>query len=605
MSNTPSRSAGRHGNEIQTSASAILNKLFPSRSHQFLAQLSRNELLQLANDGTLPINPPALTEEQGGPLNLDLDSDDEREWNEPQETQDPESAMCDDVNGLSLRLQHRSYMGVSSTHAILRTMIRLKPSIQTDLKYEATNNWGMTSPSALGHEATWDHNFSNLIPSINEQTSITEYFTQFHEVFPILDEADFRLQWERGDRSDRPWLALLNMVLVMGSLAAGNADDNSHEIYYMRARSYLDFGLLSTGCVESLQALCLLAGHYLHYRNSPNMGYAILGAAIRMAIALGLHREPTKQNEIPGSHWKPQTRRKIWWSLFCVDTYGSMTLGRTTLGRWDPETMNVKSLSDLDKRDTGVLFLDCARAFCMIATRVQHRFAEFRPITTSEINGYDSEVREWFQRLPDELRQQSPSLGGVHSAKYVMHSRYYNLRLLLFPPFLLNYANRKGLFDTLTLEEQNAIRNCRNIACEAIDQIVSMMHTLNKLRVWSAAWFLYQATIVALLSIIVEPDHAEAERWRGSIEKALMLFERMAPWSPAATRSKQVISRIYDTCAITSMAVTSNTLQDMVDVDFDMAVYDQLGLDMFREGWHWDMSNWSDNLGLYPEWTGE
>lgn len=130
------------------------------------------------------------------------------------------------------------------------------------------------------------------MPSIDEQTSVNAYFNHVHCIVPLIDEADFRAQWSRGGREDRPWLALLNMVLALGSLSAGDSDDRSHSIYHMRAKEYLDFELLGTGCVESLQALCLLGGLYLHYKHAPNMAYTIMGAAYRIAIALGRHREP-------------------------------------------------------------------------------------------------------------------------------------------------------------------------------------------------------------------------------------------------------------------------------------------------------------------------
>ena len=534
--------------------------------------------------------------EATGPFNLGLESDDEREWNEPQETQDPERAMCDDVNGLSLRLHHRSYMGLSSTQAILRTILRLKPSIQADLRNDATNNWGMTSPSAYSFGTPSVQDFPRLGPAIDEQRSIDEYFEQLHAVIPVLDEAEFRLQWQRGNRTDRPWLALLNMVLTLGSLAAGDAEDYSHDIYYMRAKTYLDFELLGTGCMESVQALCLLGGCYLHYKNSPNMGYALMGAAFRIAIALSLHREPVGLNKTPGDHC---LRRKIWWSLFCADTWGSMTLGRTTLGRWNPETMNICSPSDLEKNDAAVLCLDYSRAFCLIATRVQHRFAQFQPITTHEINNYDLEVVNWYQGLAPEFRGIKTCPTRLVSSIYVMHNRYFNLRLLLFRPFLLSYANRRILLSSLSQDEQDAIQKCLDIACDAIDQIFSTSDILTKVRVWSAAWFLYQASIVLILGAIVDPDHPDAGRWRNHIEMALELFERMAPWSRAATRSKHVVARIYETCAVAPSAPS-----DVPNLEFDMTIYHELGLDMFREGWHWDMSNWSDS-SMYPEWTGE
>ncbi|KAH8697484.1 fungal-specific transcription factor domain-containing protein [Talaromyces proteolyticus] len=582
-----------------TSANIVVNKLFPSQSPLSLAQLSREELLHLANRGSLPTWSTSVSE----PLSLDIEADDERKWNEPQEMQDTERGMCDDVNGLSLRLQHRSYMGLSSTHAILRTMIRLRPSIQTDLKHETTRNWDLVNQGPIqvqtGYETLPSPHIQNFIPQNDESTCIMEYFARFHEVCPVLDEADFLSQWKRGDRSDRAWLALLNMVLVMGSLAASTADDHSYEIYYARAKSYLDFELLGDGCVESLQALCLLGGYYLHYKNAPNMGYAIMGAAFRMAIALGLHREPININARTGLNWKPTIRRNIWWCLFCTDTYNSMTLGRTTLGRWDPGTMNVRSPSDVEKKDSAVLSIDCSRGFCMIATRIQHRFAQFHPITVSDVNLYDAEVREWFQNLPSEWRTLDLGCSTSETAKCALHNRYHLFRLLLFRPFLLSYANRRVPFSLLRKDEQIAILKCQDIACEAIDHMVSTTHTLDRLRVWSAAWVLYQFTLVILLCIIIDPNHLESGRWCASIEKALVLFKGMAPWSASAARSRQFIARIYHTCG-----VPSDALYNMTDDEFDRTVY-ELGLNMYSEGWQWDATNWSDILFQYPEWTGE
>lgn len=80
------------------------------------------------------------------------------------------------------------------------------------------------------------------------------------------------------------------MLLCLGSVASGS--DTIHLNYYNKVQPHLDFSSLGSGNMESLQALCLLAGYYLHYRNSPNMAFAVLGTAFRVAIALGLHPKP-------------------------------------------------------------------------------------------------------------------------------------------------------------------------------------------------------------------------------------------------------------------------------------------------------------------------
>jgi hypothetical protein len=93
---------------------------------------------------------------------------------------------------------------------------------------------------------------------------------------------------------------------------------------------------LGNGNLETVQALALLGGYYCHFLNRPNMANVVMGAALRMAIAMGLHRE-----ERSGSHNHSifEIRRRVWWCLFCLDSWASFALGRPSLGRWEPETI--------------------------------------------------------------------------------------------------------------------------------------------------------------------------------------------------------------------------------------------------------------------------
>ncbi|KAN0115463.1 Fungal specific transcription factor domain containing protein [Hyaloscypha variabilis] len=585
--------------ETVSPAHIILTKLFPSHSLESLQHLSRSRLLQLAEGAsqTSSNSDPSIHggSTLGEPSIQSPDSDDEREWNEPEETQNPASAMCDDVNGLSLRVHRRSYMGVSSTHAILRTMFRLRPSIQVDLRNGQSNSpWKAGSSPTLAFNPS-DDELKCAEPSIDEQTSIDAYFDHVHGIVPLLDEADFRVQWRQRERSDRPWLALLNMVLALGSLSAGDSDDRSHTIYHLRAKEYLDFELLGTGCMESLQALCLLGGCYLHYKNAPNMAYTIMGAAYRIAIALGLHREPAplpaatdQSSATRGS----QTRRHIWWSLFCLDTWGSMTLGRPTLGRWDPETMDVNPGRDAVSLDDSTHSLDAARTFCILATKVQHRFAQLPPLTTYEMQAFDLSVLDWHESLPSSFGSLCSCPPHLLSAQYIMQNRYHNLRLLIYRPVLLSYANRAVPFTSLQADEQAAVQECRSIACAAIDQTEAMMRMPSKLRVWSGVWYLYQASMIRSMWRLV------------CVEKALELFGAMASWSLAAERSKVVVNAIYEACGV-EREVTWGGLEVLGDYERVFGVGNYWQLDMFGQEAEWDAMNWLDEPGLYPAWAGE
>jgi len=94
------------------------------------------------------------------------------------------------------------------------------------------------------------------------------------------------------------------MVFSMGSIVANKSDDHSHVTFYNNAKDQLGIDTFGSGQLETLQAFILMGGYYLHYINRPNMANAI--------------------------------RRRTWWSLFCLDTWASTTLGRPSMGRWGP-----------------------------------------------------------------------------------------------------------------------------------------------------------------------------------------------------------------------------------------------------------------------------
>ncbi|XXH00712.1 hypothetical protein Hte_007062 [Hypoxylon texense] len=587
----------------QTAAEALVAKLFPGRDPASLVDLPAQELVELARDAlsvehcspSASLDQPSL----GESATEREESDDERGW---QEVRLHEDEVCDDVNGLSLNIHRRSYLGASSIHAVFRAMFHVKPSLQWELQSSIVPKDAATAQGT----APWTRSYQNVPPALEEETAINAYFAHIHGIVPLLHEPHFRQVWRRGQRCDRPWLALLNMVLVLGSLAVG--DEESSSIYYVRAQDYLDFELLGTGCLESLQALCLLGGLYLHYKNSPNMAYAVMGLAYRIAIGLGLHLQPARPipgtssaEDASGGSWRPQIRRQIWWSLFCLDTWGSMTLGRPTLGRYDTKTMNVQPVvvaagnAEKTPPNDAALSLESARAFCLIATKVQHRLAQFSPMSIDEIVAFDAEVQSWYQGLPLVFLYLDRCPASLLSAQYIMRNRYFNLRLLLFRSILLRYAYAKVPLESLPAGDREAVRMCRDLACEAIDQLFLSRQSLNKILVCSAVWYLYQASMVLLLSIMVDPDYYESPKWRAAVERALSLLSDAIPWSRAAVRSKRVVENLLRICTTTATSPSGvSDLNNLEGLPGD-SLWSLFGLDTFiDEGWSGNTSEGID-----------
>lgn len=166
---------------------------------------------------------------------------------------------------------------------------------------------------------------------------INAYFVYVHVFVPLIEEQTFREAYMSGQRQDDRWLALLNVVLAMGSMAASTSDDKSHRVYYNRAMQHLGFDSIGSAHLETVQTLALLGGFYLHYIQQPNLAIAVMGATLRLATTLGLHREyldgRTKHSQKSRTP-SVEMRRRIWWCIFNLDSWACSNLGRPSMGRW-------------------------------------------------------------------------------------------------------------------------------------------------------------------------------------------------------------------------------------------------------------------------------
>jgi hypothetical protein len=59
----------------------------------------------------------------------------------------------------------------------------------------------------------------------------------------------------------------------------------------------------------------------LHYVSRPNLANNLMGATLRQATVLGLHREYTDASPTHGNSTSADVRRRTWWSLYVLDTW--------------------------------------------------------------------------------------------------------------------------------------------------------------------------------------------------------------------------------------------------------------------------------------------
>lgn len=106
-------------------------------------------------------------------------------------------------------------------------MFHVNPSLQWELPRNIPNEVAMAQ-GAIVTSALRTRPLLNVTPALEEETAINAYFGHIRGIVPLIDEASFREVWRRGQRCDRPWLALLNMLLVLGSLAIADRESGAN-----------------------------------------------------------------------------------------------------------------------------------------------------------------------------------------------------------------------------------------------------------------------------------------------------------------------------------------------------------------------------------------
>lgn len=176
------------------------------------------------------------------------------------------------------------------------------------------------------------------LPSLEVmQVLLEEYFDKVHWFSLVIYEPRFRPAFTSvkdgfAFASQKSFLLLLSTVLGMGAWYRSHRTDRDlrltnedwhgwSQTLLQGVESYLT-DLMDQTSIASVQA-CILLGSYLVYHGKPNLSFALLGATIRTAQAIGLHRQP-----ISGTNASLEERKRVWWTIYTWDRFASVTYGR-------------------------------------------------------------------------------------------------------------------------------------------------------------------------------------------------------------------------------------------------------------------------------------
>ncbi len=319
------------------------------------------------------------------------------------------------------------------------------------------------------------------------------FFDKVHCDCPIfhraLFQASYEAMWRRpaGGRpghgrhapaSENPpdtepaWLMCLSMVFVLG-LEAASAQSSAirrlvgstarREVlkarYLATAKAVLP-DVIAGSMLVHVQALMLYC-RYLHLTRSRNACWNLTGAAVRVAVAIGLHRNGVHGNCSP---LERELRRRIWWTLYAFERIECSSLGRTSAIDDADCNVGVPTEGLLDMSDVLPLGYVGAHAELMmlLGSIGKHQYGgsggsggSWPPVSGQPPPSVDSAVDfalatsdaldQWQAALPGHLRlaDNAPVSPASHQrAILLLHVQYHYTVTLLCRPFLLSLVGK-------------------------------------------------------------------------------------------------------------------------------------------------------------------
>ncbi|KAL2114271.1 hypothetical protein VUR80DRAFT_9493 [Thermomyces stellatus] len=263
------------------------------------------------------------------------------------------------------RSQHETWYGPSSLYYFLGRIANFMNAtmLQSDPVYQMLPS---TSASVLFDGSAGDSvNDSRRRPADSTEDTMTaraylsptqeEYFLDlywqaYHTcLFPILHESEFtehyRSLFTTPGQPRKP-SALVDIVLALcmqrgvsavpsirGQKPVAFCDASvAGRQHFRRYRRLVQYEMESP-TISTLQS-CVLCGIYFCNGTFMNMADNECGLAVRIAYMLGLHREPPPTMSLR----ERELRKRVWWSLYVLDTKIGVKLGRPfLLSRTDAE----------------------------------------------------------------------------------------------------------------------------------------------------------------------------------------------------------------------------------------------------------------------------
>lgn len=407
---------------------------------------------------------------------------------------------------------------------------------------------------------------------------VDAFFERIHPDFAVLSEDSFRRKYERFRRQKPPQLAnssgadvdaswvcsfLCVLILARRTVPPDENDlSTTHgqeaETRWWRKVQTLLPSVVFTSCISAVQALALAALH-LNNTNNKDSCWTLTGAAVRIAIAIGLHRDATLQSQ-HDTNPVLMLRKYLWWTLYQFELMQAASLDRPSA--IDDAACNI-SPALKPPANTGVdatteystRLLRMLSQACRVVRTMNNNSSSASGESASD-DSYKGplspaaslirDMRRWRDNLPRELSQQAATMEtstykqeAGHSSTMsprskrtllLMHVQYHHILCVITRNPMLTSASR--LFDSSNDDDDDRYHpNSLGVpegggGCNAFLTDVCIAAAQDSARLlfrldaeglfdqvtWWDFYFLYQAAQVLVLGVMYDARRGEIRR---------------------------------------------------------------------------------------------
>ncbi|KAI0165450.1 fungal-specific transcription factor domain-containing protein [Hypoxylon sp. FL1284] len=538
----------------------------------------------------------------------------------PSDHGNPERKRLEGIHIRATRSQQETWYGPSSlfyfirrVNTYLNTSLRQTRSINHMLPDSANKLYdgpGQNSAKDLNHRSFptpggFSVSQGDYLTPTQEEYFIGLFWQSFHTSIPVLDEVAFKEHyqslWTTSGRERKP-SALVDIVIALcvqygvalqpgSGQGTGSAEIlklDSHDAtiagrwHFQRCQSLLT-SELENPTIFTLQCH-ILSTVYLCSGAFPNMSDSTCTLAVRTAFMLGLHVDPPP--EMPQR--EREMRKRLWWTLFVLDSKISMKLGRpflidqadTTCGvpgdDREVATASGTCLAPLGEDVTWLTF-NVHNAKLFQAARAAYTAFYKKQLETPYNSGdrlseeeegriieshadylapYIERMEDWVKNVPSAIKTKRQD-GGIpfstdstpldieqfaslwlQRQRLLLELMYHNLCINLFRPFIR--------FSTPTIPTPEADRLAAECAGHAI-QLTRIMHQVlsstSILTGWHESFQWQWNAVMSLIGFVIAyPQDASTPAAKSAIDLTADVFEIFGK-SLASAASATAISR--------------------------------------------------------------